>query len=623
MRSLALGRAQQLLGWSSSVRGRVLTLPTRALSRSAAKLGPVGSAVGAPPPPPVPPPLPPPQAHQRSPAQAQVHQPVQHAAAVSSQPAASAAPAPPPPPLPPPSAAPAAAISQQASLFPGPPPGNAPAQAVGDSSRPAQRTGAPLSAAEQYERLKHFLPLPKEPDTPRPLPEALKPGFRLRVEWSNGWWAARVSEEREDSVKVSFDTWSTQYDEWIARDSQRLRLPLPDDVDTKAEGSQMPTWTPPPVSDASLHNRPFVPKPYNPEKEFQKRQLRLRDKIAQMQQAKFGEVDPALQALRSRPPRDAGFAAAVGQAGQAPTLQAAPPSFPPPAGPGLQAADELLAQGTSPPWAAEPSVPAAAAIPGPPPASATPAAAAAFPGPPPLPATPKAESPLPVATAVPVPGASAAGFPGPPPLPGAAAAFPGPPPVSGAAAATFPGSPSVPGAAAAAFPGPPPVPEAAPAIPGPPPMSASAASALPKSSLPSDPPAAAAFPGPPVTAPPAASLPGPSAKSEPAAADLPGPPTMARSDKSPGVSAAPSPAAAASPAGSPPPEQPGSAKLAPVVRWEEVLSDDKERFYHEVATGRTQWELPSEGWVALLDDDGSIYYWDPVVGTTTWDRPER
>merc|ERR1712146_340368 len=36
------------------------------------------------------------------------------------------------------------------------------------------------------------------------------------------------------------------------------------------------------------------------------------------------------------------------------------------------------------------------------------------------------------------------------------------------------------------------------------------------------------------------------------------------------------------------------------VRWEEVLSDTKERYYHELATGRTQWELPTDGWVELL-----------------------
>jgi len=57
------------------------------------------------------------------------------------------------------------------------------------------------------------------------------------------------------------------------------------------------------------------------------------------------------------------------------------------------------------------------------------------------------------------------------------------------------------------------------------------------------------------------------------------------------------------------------------VRWEEMLAESKERYYHEVATGKTQWELPSEGWVSLLDDDGSKYYWDPVAGTTTWDPP--
>ncbi|CAK9115393.1 unnamed protein product [Durusdinium trenchii] len=40
-------------------------------------------------------------------------------------------------------------------------------------------------------------------------------------------------------------------------------------------------------------------------------------------------------------------------------------------------------------------------------------------------------------------------------------------------------------------------------------------------------------------------------------------------------------------------------------RWEELLTEQQERYYHEVATGRSQWDLPSEGWVALLDDDGA------------------
>ncbi|CAE7519544.1 unnamed protein product, partial [Symbiodinium sp. CCMP2456] len=55
--------------------------------------------------------------------------------------------------------------------------------------------------------------------------------------------------------------------------------------------------------------------------------------------------------------------------------------------------------------------------------------------------------------------------------------------------------------------------------------------------------------------------------------------------------------------------------------WEEKLSDTKERFYLEVATGHTQWELPLDGWVELVDDDGEKYYWDPLRDHTQWDPP--
>merc|ERR1712032_186508 len=57
------------------------------------------------------------------------------------------------------------------------------------------------------------------------------------------------------------------------------------------------------------------------------------------------------------------------------------------------------------------------------------------------------------------------------------------------------------------------------------------------------------------------------------------------------------------------------------VRWVEVVSESLERYYHEVATGRTQWELPSEGWVELVHTDGSLYYWEPKLDTTQWNRP--
>lgn len=355
----------------------------------------------------------------------------------------------------------------------------------------------PLSASEQYDKLKHFLPLTKEPDTPRPSPDQLIPGIRLRVEWSDGWWAARVVESRPDAVRVSFDTWSEQHDEWISRESQRLRMARPEDKDLKEEANSPAPWTPPPLQDLSNRSKPFVPKPYNPEKEFQKRQLRLRDKIADMQQAKFGEVDPALQALRNHPPS-----------------------------------------------AQAPATPAAAAAPG---------FASPFPQPPaaPMPGAVETQSTAPPQAAIP-PEAAA------PPPPGPPGGFPPPP----AAASTSPPS--------------------------------KAAKMVEDESPPVHPDELLSQ----ATAPPWS------------AAAEPEPEPAAKGSQRSTASQAPSPA--------PPKQVAGKADL---VRWEELLTDDKERYYLEVATGRTTWELPSEGWTALLDDDGSKYYWDPVVGTTQWNHP--
>lgn len=359
----------------------------------------------------------------------------------------------------------------------------------------------PLSAAEQYDKLKDFLPLTKEPDTPRPLPDQLIPGVRLRVEWSDGWWAARVVESRPDAVRVSFDTWSQQYDEWISRESQRLRMARPEDKDLKEEANSPAPWTPPPLQDLSNRSKPFVPKPYNPEKEFQKRQLRLREKIADMQQAKFGEVDPALQALRSHPPS-----------------------------------------------AQAPASPAAAA--------ATSFASSPFPQPPPA-------APMPGAAAMQPQQATAA-----PPQAEAAA----PPPPAG-------------------FPPPPAATTTS--------QTTRAAKTVEDESPPVDPDELLSQ----------ASSPPWSAAAEPEPE-----PAAKGSQRSTASQAAPSPPSPAAP-----PKQ--AARKADLVRWEERLTDDKERYYLEVATGRTTWELPSEGWTALLDDDGSKYYWDPVVGTTQWNHP--
>jgi len=106
-------------------------------------------------------------------------------------------------------------------------------------------------------------------------------GTQLRVEWSNGWWRASVKQEGEDKVKVAFDTWSSKYDEWIPRDSQRLRMPLPDDQHA-AVASQEAEAQP------AEEEKPVGGKLYDPEQEFEKRQRRLKAKIAQSREYVHG-----------------------------------------------------------------------------------------------------------------------------------------------------------------------------------------------------------------------------------------------------------------------------------------------------------------------------------------------
>eukprot|EP00928_Gymnodinium_smaydae_P005334 TRINITY_DN1181_c0_g1_i1.p1 TRINITY_DN1181_c0_g1~~TRINITY_DN1181_c0_g1_i1.p1 ORF type:complete len:589 (-),score=121.64 TRINITY_DN1181_c0_g1_i1:50-1816(-) len=531
------------------------------------------SAAGFPPPPPPPPPPAPPQSSSAgstsghasgsrasadaglpqppSPGASSPLQPTQgwpqvpsappaSAAAVESSPRSAASAIPPPPPggapaaLPPPPPLPSSGSS-----FPPPPPasagvagatsgrtlgGGAAAPAPGlplpptpppASSAIAAATpvtggeARPLSAQEQYDRLKHFLPMTKEPNTPRPSPGELRVGTRLRVEWSNGWWSARVSEENETQVKISFTSWSSRLDEWIARDSPRLRLPEADDVeppDMVSEGGAAVPGFGPPSGFAGVastrSNKPFTPKPYNPEKEFQKRQLRLKEKIAAMQREKLGAVDPALSEFavpRSAPQvtEPVGHAAAIPpppsmpEAAPAARVQPLPsPGIPPPPPPSMQVASEI-------------------------------------PSPPPLPELP--------------------------PLPQSQSLQQQP-----RQQREHPQSLQQPGSGAAAAMG-----------------AALAGSAVSR--------AIDAAPAPPVS------------PKLPEVAPAPPPPPAAAAPSSPG---------------------PG-----PVVRWEECLTDDKEYYYHEVATGRVQWELPSEGWAALVAEDGAVYYWDPVLDKTQWDRP--
>lgn len=385
--------------------------------------------------------------------------------------------------------------------------------------------GGPLSAQEQYEKLKHFLPMTSPPETARPQLDELVVGAKLRVEHRGAWWAAKVREvdEARAKVKIGYDTWSNQHDEWIPRDSERFFHRPAGDLDAdevdEARRAEFPESERIPVF--NTRQRPFVPKPYNPEKEFQKRQLRLREKIAHMHRAKLGDVDPSLESIKVL---------------QVPSVftseQATAPSPPSPSPPKPEQSPS-----------ATPAPPAPPAASSPPEATQTPLA-------------------TPAATLHTAAHADAAANVA-PPAPGVASGSP-------AAAAQSPAAEPV--FATGSAPAPVAEPAEAPAF-----GQIAMGAAQPSSS----PPAV------PVTA--------------PAAGDV----AKARSD-------------APAPAGAP------AAALPPVpssVRWEEVLSESKERYYHEVATGRTQWELPSEGWVELVNDDGSRYYWEPSSNTTQWTSP--
>jgi len=228
-----------------------------------------------------------------------------------------------------------------------------------------------LTASQQYASLKHILPMSKEPDTARPRPEDLKVGMMmLRVEWSGGWWAARVSEESADKVKIAFNTWSQEHDEWVPRDSPRLRLGVAGEADAEQDLKELVPPAPAKPNFSFLDGlpgktKPFVPKPYNPEKEFQKRQLRLKEKIAIMQRAKFGQADPSLYAEKM------GTGPPLPLPGQEVTFAEIPSAPPlPTSGGGIPSAPPL------PPWAgsggsaippAPPPPPSGVGVPSPPP----------------------------------------------------------------------------------------------------------------------------------------------------------------------------------------------------------------------------------------------------------------
>mmetsp|Transcript_73826 Transcript_73826/g.205296 ORF Transcript_73826/g.205296 Transcript_73826/m.205296 type:complete len:879 (+) Transcript_73826:93-2729(+) len=314
-----------------------------------------------------------------------------------------------PPPPPPPSGIP-----------PGPPAPSSTQPLCGHADASWQRSGSGASAsgfpptarlstaAEQYEKLKNVLPMIKEPDTPRPSPSELRVGTRLRVQWKDAWWLARVVHESETEIKVSFTSWSSEYDEWVPRDSSRLRIPAADDVDppepqvsfppplaagaaNSPDAAKVPGL--PPQLSVAPRIKQYTPKPYNPEKEFMKRQLRLKEKIAAMQRVKLGHVDPALgdlSALRKAATLDTSAVPLMPQ----PTLarQGAGASMPSPTAAALAATlDESPPPPPipPPPGATQPAMPAAHAaavddIPSPPP----PASFEAVPTAPAAPASP-------------------------------------------------------------------------------------------------------------------------------------------------------------------------------------------------------------------------------------------
>jgi len=398
-----------------------------------------------------------------------------------------------------------------------------------------------------------------EPGTPRPKPQELQVGTRLRVEWSKGWWAARVAEEKGGAVRISFDTWSTDHDEWLPKDSPRLRMAIMGEKDANAEFQRL---VPPPpaapqrdplafLEPLPTKTRAFVPKPYNPEKEFQKRQLRLKEKIAAMQKAKLGQVDPALFAQRPGQLQLDQLGGVAGSGGgSTQDVPLPPPPVPPPPAP----AGDLPAASSTEATAA----PAASAVVG--------GAAIAAGGAVTANVVLEAAEEL-VAMASSPPASEPQQHRQGPSSNGNSTAGSG---VGQAAFVTPPVDPS------------PPVVPAAPAA---------AATATPSAAEAVE----EAWGG---------------GRSEPlSAAD--GSPASAASDAP--VPAAPSAVAA---------RKVGSRQgIAAQVRWEECLTETKERYYHELSTGRTQWELPYEGWVELIADDGERYFWEPATNTTQWTRP--
>ncbi|KAF4732447.1 hypothetical protein FOZ63_008603, partial [Perkinsus olseni] len=66
--------------------------------------------------------------------------------------------------------------------------------------------------------------------------------------------------------------------------------------------------------------------------------------------------------------------------------------------------------------------------------------------------------------------------------------------------------------------------------------------------------------------------------------------------------------------------------------WEELTAEDGTPYYHQLTTGHTQWEPPTEqsgraavdlpeGWEEFKADDGTPYYYNSTTGVTQWETP--
>uniref|UniRef100_A0A7S0ZQY8 WW domain-containing protein n=1 Tax=Noctiluca scintillans TaxID=2966 RepID=A0A7S0ZQY8_NOCSC len=440
----------------------------------------------------------------------------------------------------------AASVSEVAGI----PSMPAPTTSDGAKSQPSTMP-TKKSLEEESKQVKLCLPMVREPKTGRPTASNFETGAFLRVEWNGAWWRAAVKETTETEVKVGFSTWSNSHDEWLPKVSDRLRI-----AETEEPESRPPLFSPGyelPVAKPFVNKGPFVPKPYDPEREFQKRQQRLREKIAVMQKNKLGRVDPTLEE-QIKAVRQVAVEAMKRDENSHLTPAATPSLMPRTSS---QTVDPSLI--TSPVATAE-SVPALTR---------------------PQPRVDTRQEPRRAKTVSADVGSG--GIPGPPP--------------SAPSAAPMVTNPTV----AAAIPGPPPrAPSATPSstsaeaiavtIPDPPPSpSGTSQKPLSPTAVPTQ------LSGSGSTEVASGGISGPSASVEVQTVDAE---VISKSSQTPAA--------------------PGHV----AVRWEEVLSKNNERYYVEIATGNTQWELPTAGWVQLVHEDGARYFWHVDTGTRQWTAPK-